>query len=118
MVIASTSGCRVSFFGQYILMQLFFFLHSASPTKCKTHGKCAAKGCQCTVPNIGRQITRIIRHNSTSNEKCVFHSGVIPTTWGCDQGPVYGFLDDKIIVAGGCSGVFTVCYTGNNCFRY
>ena len=51
-------------------------------------------------------------HNPTSKGECEFHQGVIPTSWSCDQGPVYGFVDDKIVVAGGCSGVFTVCYTG------
>lgn len=79
-----------------------------------THGGCDAntKGerHECTVPKIFT-ITDVWVHQQTSKIDCNYLE-TIPDNWGPNDGGVYSFTDNTIIVAGGCRAVFTVCYYG------
>lgn len=82
--------------------------------KLMTHGRCSAfaRGAykECKVPQVHSIIDMWI-HRKTSDAECEYLEE-IPEDWSYDEGGVYSFKDNTIIVAGGCRAVFTICYNG------
>lgn len=65
---------------------------------------------ECIVPNVVQILSLSIHNEVLKSTGCEFNPGTITSDWSGSG--VYGFFQNKIIVAGGCRAVFDVCYTG------
>lgn len=68
---------------------------------------------ECVVPNTGDIVSISVFNKVSKDADCLFYPPpTINTVWTSGDGGAYSFEENRIIIAGGCRGVFDVCTSG------